>query len=291
MKIKHKKTKESKNIRKKDLAKKAEKKTGIHFIKFFKGLNFKSSIFGRLFLSFIAIILLSLLFIGITTSENVKKNAKESYVTSAYSMLNQNINYVDLIMKSIDNYSIQLSFDNNFKNTLAMKKNTTYEKFQVINSIQDIFNNIRTSNTLISSIYFLNPDGIIAGSPSITVNDKQDFEDMDFYKEALELDGSNYWMASHNDEFSSSFYYSNFYISDVHLIKNISTDKGLGVLQININTSTLNDALKKNNLGDGSYTFITDDEGNIVCSPDFSLLGTNASEKEEVSKTLLDEQG
>ncbi|MFA9398268.1 MAG: methyl-accepting chemotaxis protein, partial [Clostridiaceae bacterium] len=280
---------------KKPTQNKASKSSPVNFkintIKFLKTFNFKNSIFGRLFLSFVLIILSSLLFIGITTSQNVKNNAKKTYVTSAYSVLSQNINYVDLIMENVNNYSMQLFLDDNFKDGINLDGLTTYQAFQATSSTEDIFYNIIASDNLISSIYFFDPDGMVVGSPSIKLDDKESIKNMDFYKKAIELNGANYWRASHSDEFSTASFSSNFFISDVRLIKNISTGEGLGALQINVDTSTLNSALGKNNLGKGSYTFITDNEGNVVCSPDVSLLGTNASEKEEVSKTLLDEQG
>lgn len=254
-----------------------------------KGFKLRNSILGKLSICFIAIITVALVLVGVFTYMNTKEEVKKQFTSSAREILTQNRNYVDFIVTTVDNYSMQLFSDQDIINKLSEGYKDEYEKYIIKNEIDEKLNRIILSNQLIRSIYILNPDGVTAGEPQINIFDLDDnkIRESSFYKKAKELSGKNFWMPAHNDEFGSDK--DKKVISHVRLLRDFNSDSDFGALKINISPEVFQEALSKTKIGKDGYIYIMDSEGNIISHPENELLGTNIKESIQAQKILSSE--
>lgn len=251
-----------------------------------KNVVFKRGIAQKISLSFMAITLVSLLCVGIVTSYKSEIESKNQFVDSSLQILKQNMNYIDFIVATIENYSMQVFSDNDIQKKLEKDYDNLYEKYTSAESIRDKLNSISLNNTTIGSIYIFGLNDIYTGVPdlnTVKLQDK-DIKSFDFYKKAEELSGATFWMPPHKNEFNSGG--EDIIISNARMIKSMATSNPLGVLLVNINPEVFQKALSSVEIGKDGYMFIVDEEGNVISHPNRELLGTNISDRQEVKHAL-----
>ena len=190
-----KKKEENSNIKKcKNNKRKKEKP---HFKKSGPRLTAKGSVLKKITSLFIGIILISLLSVGMVSSYNTKNEMKKQFISNAYEILNQNMNYVDLIVDTAEKYSMQILSDKELDEMISNGKSKEgYEKYTALNSIEKKLKPIINSNNLIDNIYIVDPDGISVGVPNNPSPDAiKTVKDNPLFTKALRLDGKEGYLS------------------------------------------------------------------------------------------------
>jgi len=284
-----KKKEENSNIKKcKNNKRKKEKP---HFKKSGPRLTAKGSVLKKITSLFIGIILISLLSVGMVSSYNTKNEMKKQFISNAYEILNQNMNYVDLIVDTAEKYSMQILSDKELDEMISNGKSKEgYEKYTALNSIEKKLKPIINSNNLIDNIYIVDPDGISVGVPNNPSPDAiKTVKDNPLFTKALRLDGRAFWMPPHIDGLSLNK--NNFVLSNVRLYKRTNGVGNNGAIVINVKPDVIQSALAKAHIGNKGYMFISDADGIIISHPDISKVGINAKDDEGVKTAINGETG
>jgi methyl-accepting chemotaxis protein len=248
------------------------------------------SIFSKLITAFLSIIIITLVTINFISSKIINESSKKQFIASTSQLLEQNKNYVDVIVRSIDNYTLQLVSDNKFMSLLNVEDMSDSDYYLKTKEIQSTLNSIITSNQYIQSAYLINPAGISTGAPSFKGYNLTlaEFKEKEVYKLAQKLKGKSFWIPPHKDEFGSSK--EELIISDVRLIKNGSIDSA-GILSFNIKPEIFQKELQNIKIGENGYMYIVDKDGYVISHKDSNLAGADWSKDENIINILKNKNG
>jgi methyl-accepting chemotaxis protein len=248
------------------------------------------SIFSKLITAFLSIITITIVTINFISSKIINESSKKQFIASTSQLLEQNKNYVDVIVRSIDNYTLQLVSDNKFTSLLNVEDISDSDYYLKTKEIQSTLNSIITSNQYIQSAYLINPAGISTGAPSFKGYNLTlaEFKEKEVYKLAQKLKGQSFWIPPHKDEFGSSK--EELIISDVRLIKNGSIDNA-GILSFNIKPEIFQKELQNIKIGENGYMYIVDKDGYVISHKDSNLAGANWSKDENIINILKNKNG
>lgn len=105
------------------------------------------SIFKKIIFSFLGITIVTLLIINVIVTANMNSQAKKQFIASTNEVLDQNKNYVDYIVATMDNYAMQLSSNQEFVNALSEDADVdAYGKLQLFNKQTTILRTIAATN-------------------------------------------------------------------------------------------------------------------------------------------------
>ena len=267
------------------------KKEKLHFEKSGLRLNAKESVLKKITALFIGIILISLLLVGMVSSYNTKSEIKKQFISNAFEILNQNMNYVDLIVDTAEKYSTQVISDKGLEEMISNGKGKeNYEKSEILNSVEKKLRPIINSNKLIDNIYIVDPDGINVGVPNSPSPDAiKTMKDNPLFTKALRLDGKAFWMPPHVDGMSLNK--GSIVLSNVRLYKKANGVGNNGAIVINVKPDVIQSALAKAHIGNKGYMFIVDADGIVISHPDISKIGINAKDDEGVKAAISGETG
>jgi methyl-accepting chemotaxis protein len=276
--------KENKSIRK---AAPHLKRTAGGILRLFQNLKLWDSMLKKLVISFLLLIFLPLVIVVIMTSVNINRSTRNQFISSTQQVLQQNTNYVDYIIKTAQNTSMQILTDTVMVNKLTAGYTTNDDRYRTAFDIKQQLQRILVSNSSLDSIFIINPDGISAGAPGNPEfkDGAQAMKEKEWYKKAYELDSQGFW--SFQDivkDFSSDR--TEKVLSYTRLFKDSTSGKQAGVLVINIGSGALQNALAKVKLGNGGYMFIVDSSGCIISHTDSSMLGIDVSKENYIQKAL-----
>ncbi|WP_055666223.1 methyl-accepting chemotaxis protein [Desnuesiella massiliensis] len=240
---------------------------------YFKG---KNSIFKNLIKSTTTIVLFSLLLSSIVIFLITKNTVTEDFKNSTIQILNQNKNYIELINKTVESTSMQIFTNNKLVSKIYANYETFYDRFNAKQEIlQDVKAIINYGNlNLIKSIriysddydFNLDTDGTFMSDEKLAK-----VKEEAWYKKAVSDSGAASWSIPHKNIFANT---DETIISYSRVLKNVSLNKAVGVLQVNILAETLNSALKNAKIGHNGYIYIVDENGYVISHKDPKLLGT-----------------
>ncbi|ADL53133.1 methyl-accepting chemotaxis protein [Clostridium cellulovorans] len=247
------------------------------------------SIFKKIIFSFLGITIVTLLIINVIVTANMNSQAKKQFIASTNEVLDQNKNYVDYIVATMDNYAMQLSSNQEFVNALSEDADVdAYGKLQLFNKQTTILRTIAATNPNIASIYVMNPNGTSYGYPSLGTGSikADDISGSELYKILKEENGRRVWFAPHDD---ANYSASGRVISSNRLI-GVGEIKKPAILTINIKPEIFQKALENVKFGEQGYMYILDESGNVVSHKANEALGQSWAEK-EVFTSMSGERG
>lgn len=245
----------------------------------------RNSLSSKLAVSFLFIIIITVLLIGTVVSIETRLEVKKDFTNSTNQILLQNSQNIDFITSTITNYSVQLITNTDFINLLSKKYSKDVDKYDAEVKIKKILTETMLSNSLIESIYLVNPEGITTGEPKnrLLNNTSQDFKNIDYINKAIELKGETIWIPPHTDKIFSP---QTKCLSLVRCISDFYSGKTLGVLIININPEVFQNTLNNAKLGSSGYMFIVNDTGDIMSHPKSEFIGDNISSESYMKEIL-----
>ncbi len=234
-------------------------------------LNFSRSIFSRLLASYLLLIIIPVLSIGLF-SFKVSETIIDKHINNATSktlmQIDRNIN---ILLDQIINITNIYNLDNELEALLTAKYPQGLERLININTVENkILNYSSTSDWLKQHTILAGTNGIVYTSnyDSNTIN-LNSIRSQAWYQQALENTEKIYWLNTHKN-----FYKNNIYIfTAVKILENALSKHTFGVLLLNIEEASLyniyKDALDRNN-----EIFIINSEGKIISHSQREKVGS-----------------
>ena len=244
---------------------------------------FSSGLFRKLVLAFFTITLLGFSCVAILTTLFSYKEVKDQFVQSTSQILNQNENYIDFIAEGINDYSIQISANKNLLDLYNSKKTTGYDRFYITSEIEKILSNILNNNSKLASIQIINSDGLSAGVPGLSREEKDLTEDI------KSLKSNAGWLPPRNDLYSQDN--NKRVISYMRDIIDPATMKSRGILYLNMKPEVFSTALADQKIGKSGYVYIINSSGVIMYHPQGELLGKDSMSSELTQEVLKNKEG
>lgn len=246
-------------------------------LKFLQDLKIKGGLFKRLVITFTLLSLFTLSISALLIYAVTKQKVSADFEKSTSQILNQNMNYVQIIDASIEAVSVQLISNKDFVNLISLDPKDDFEKYQSLTSLSSTLTTLVGSGatSFIRSIYVFAENDMSINSDSSSSNIKDAakysaFKETDDYKTALAADGKAIWSKVHENTFSSSHEQT---ISFMRVLKNPNTMKIAGMIVINSDADIFASSIRDAEIGASGYMLISDKDGNIVAHKDPTFEG------------------
>jgi methyl-accepting chemotaxis protein len=239
-----------------------------------KNLRFRQSIFGKLFLFYLILMILVLSISGVVNSVVSMNESKAQFESSTKQFLKAKKETVDNITSSISKIAVQLMINDKVTTLLKTSKTDLFHAPQAAKEVTAQLDAISYSNEYLHSIYINNPNGITAPSTALSlINDGgKAIQDKDFYKNAINGPVEGKWYNFLNGELS--FLTTDKFISFVKELKDMN-GRSLGLLMVNLSPTSFNKLVEGTQIGKKGYLFILDQNGVMLANPNTNLLGTS----------------
>lgn len=239
----------------------------------------KKTLLRKLVLTTTTIVFFSVVLLGLVTFFILKTRVTEEFKQSTNQILNQNKNYIELVNSNVENVSMQVLSNTNFTRLFVNPISTEFEKFSAKREIGKFLTSLNAYNTdkIIKNIYIFNDNGLSASSNSanITVEKEKEIKNQDWYKKALELDGESLWTNTYTDTLDLN---NGLVISQVRVIKDVTSGVKCGVMKIDINLDIFSSILENTEIGKNGYMFIVNSNGSVITSKNSEEVGKQADE-------------
>ncbi len=245
-------------------------------LKFWKSMrnSKKNSLMRNLVKSTSFIIILSLLISNLTVFFITKNTVKDDFIASSKEILGQTKKYVELIETNIESSSMQILSDKKVTSSLTKKYDNEFDKYMGKKDVEEILKNISLNGMLsnIKSIYIIGESDYSPNTDGIGVSQEKidKLKEEAWYKKVIKDDGKSSWTVPQKNLAAND---DNLYISHVRSLKDSSSFKSCGILQINLAPEVFSNYLKDVNIGKNGYIYIVDKDGNVVSHKDVALLG------------------
>lgn len=242
----------------------------------------RNTVFGIRFklISAFMITVIPILILGVISSDTSTKAIKELTTQSSIQTMNQANNFLEMVVKSVEQASTQIVGDEAFLKYIAMDK-SMLSSDEITSSeayIQDKVTKSQQSNNFISDI-------VVVGNYSSysTTGYKAQEITLESLKKSVEYEkaalfmGEVFWTASHAelDKYSSNKEL-NYSLAAIRAIRDLNTGDVVGMLIIDIKLSEIENLLKNINLGLKSEIHLVSEDGRDIFYSDAS--GQNKSE-------------
>ncbi len=224
--------------------------------------------------SFIAVVLLSTLLIGIITSFKISNMVKNNFIESAVKEVKQVENMIDSYFESIKEDVDMLSKDSTVKkadgsissyiNKSNIKGKTTMTPEAnggIESKIYKVYSNYANSHPNVSDIYMGTIDGGYIQYAPGSVNNNYDPRARPWYKKAIENKGTVIR--------TDAYFWEGANTANVSLAKTISDFSGriIGVQSMDISLKALTNITKDIKIGEKGYIILTEEDGTILSNP------------------------
>lgn len=257
-------------------AKKVSKKPNTGILRQFL---LKNSLLRKLVSTTTAIVLFSVVLLGLVTFFIMKSKVTEDFKQSTSQILNQNKNYIDLVNSNVEDVSMQVLANSNYTSLFVTPVKDGYDEFIRKKEISKYLQALNSSNSqhIIKNIYMLNDNGLSGSSNSSNISDEQleKIRGEEWYQKALDLDGRELWTKPYIDTLNSN---NEMIISEVRVIKDVTSGEKCGVLRIDIDLDAFSSTLKNTQIGKNGYMFIVNKDGDIITSKNTEQIGKKAEE-------------
>nr|WP_150960312.1 sensor histidine kinase [Aneurinibacillus sp. XH2] len=236
----------------------------------------KGSLYRKLLLYFLVIIVATLVSVGISTYSKSSKELDDQIRRHMSQIINNAINHTDLYLKSYERSIIALLNNRDVKKFIDLPNPPEdYDYYHYRKLIKEVgLQPILIRNPEILSIYIISFDGNAIydynGMPDETFSSAEIEEQLRFLLEYTKPDGSLSIM-------NSSIFptYDKQVVRLARQIKGYSSTEYKGILAIEIKSMELSALWNGVDLGKDGYFFIVDKKGKIVYHPDPSRIRTD----------------
>lgn len=240
-----------------------------------------NSISNKLIAAFL-IMIIPISVLGYYSKNTAEKAIQHTAAQSTIQAMEQISKYIDLILSTVDDVSLQILTNKDIQNLLLIKEEetNTYDFVQKLQNVQSILTSYIVGNKFINSITLLIDEkrSISIGGTTTTSLDFANIKNSEWYKAAIEANGKIIWRGNHPEidaNTSSNMLYS---ITAIRALKHVSIGTIYGVLIIDIKYAPIMDVLKNVRLGSRSEVHLISPDGRALSSE----TGEHIDEKESV---------
>lgn len=226
-------------------------------------LNFRNSIRSKLIISLVAICVIPLITLGIS-SYNQSKSILSNKLTITSTQTLKEINYG------------LLDYFQRFTNEVSMtSKNPAFENIDTDNNNQviiDIIKGIKESDKDILGIYYGTASGKFSIYPATKMPDGYDATTRLWYKQAVEHKGEVIITPPYKDAATG-----NNVVTIAEAVE--SNGQVVGVIGLDCTLATIGERISTKKIGNTGYVYISDVSGNVLAHPNKDLINTYAAAK------------
>ena len=236
-------------------------------------LNIRKSIQSKIFFSFILVILLPSITIGIS-SYIISLNILKEKVSSSFK---QTVLYVqssiERELEQVRQVSDYIFVNEDIKNAILVKKDTPYEQVKSIEKAEQTFKNYSIANIFrnisIVKIYGLEGSNLSFAVYETTRNLLDDkIRKSEWFESTLDNDGQLLWAGTGENFFKNQDTTEKMNdISLFRVIKNRDYNSNIGVMYISLQPKVFSQPIDELNLNGGSEILILDNHNNILNKP------------------------
>lgn len=247
----------------------------------------KNTTFGIRFklIAAFMITIIPIIILGVISSNTSTKAIEQLTTQSSIQTMNQANNFLEMVVKSIEQASTQIVEDEAFLKYITMDKLTLSNDEINFNGsyIHNKVTNSQQNNSFISDIIIVgnhnsySTPGYTAQEINLeTLKDSMEYEKADLFS------GEVFWTANHTelDKYSSGKEL-NYSLSAIRAIMDLNTGDVIGMLVIDIKLSEIENLLKNINLGLKSEIHLVSEEGR-----DFFYSDASGQNKSEIESEL-----
>jgi two-component system, sensor histidine kinase YesM len=237
------------------------------------------SLYQKLFLSYLVVILLSLGGVGIFTYRASSGQLSQLVEGQLSQIVRNAVHHTDLYIRSYERSMVSFLNSNNVKRFIDLPAGENgYPFYELRKNIRELsIEPAFVRNPEISAITLLSFSGnalyFFNGINGESFKGEEVRKQLDFYKRATDKDGSlnvlNYSILPDQQ---------NQMITLVRRIRGLASSEPQGILAIELRAAELSSLWKGIDLGQNGYFFITDDSGSYVYHPDAALIGRSLPE-------------
>ena len=225
----------------------------------------KKSLRGQINLSFlliVAIAVVSFMLVSINRSSSALKENSIKYTSQLVQIVNENI---DSYIENMENISQIVTSNSDVRNYLSQEEN----KEQYAPRVEELFSTFKEARKDIYNIGVLGNDGsYLINTRNVEINPHVFWRSLDWYRRTL-----------NEKETLSSSHVQNLVHGEYPWVVTISKiiidpveGKEIGVLFVDLNYHSISDLAENVDLGQKSYIYIMDDNGDIVYHPKQQLI-------------------
>lgn len=252
-------------------------------MRFIRLLDFRKSIHSKIFFTFILIILLPSIIIGVS-SYYISVNILTQKVSSSFSetvlYLKKN---VEIQLKQIAQISDYVFLDNDIKEAILKKHTEPRKSIEAEERVQKKFENYLIANIFynvkVVKIYGLNGFEFSFGDNGELINlDNNRITNSQWYKEVLGDNASTLWVGIHESFLKDRGVNSKYSISLFRVIKDRYYKRNIGVMYVSIQPEVFSNLTGDLNINTRSDIYILDNHNHVV-----NNFGSKANIKEVTS--------
>jgi methyl-accepting chemotaxis protein len=253
------------------------------FSSIFSAIFKSKSIRTKFILAFLVPVVL-IIFLGITSYLNTSGAVTDVAKQSTVSTMQSSGKYLDIVMHSIENVTLQLLLEQDIQdylggNLLKYDPNDIFSAMQLQKNVESRLIKAQSSDKNISALYLIGEDNkSILPSGISSLNEKVNLDTIkntELYKKATGVNGNILWLGRHDElDAMTKAKPESYSITAVRAIKDIGSTSIIGVLVIDIKMSEIKGILDGINLGNNCEIHLVSPDGKDI---------TNISEDKELS--------
>ncbi|MBS4536708.1 Cache 3/Cache 2 fusion domain-containing protein, partial [Clostridium sp. D2Q-14] len=234
------------------------------------------SLARKLIVAVVAIIVIQVLSLGITSYINSVNALESELKTSGKQMVGEVESYIDEYFSKYEDSLILTSQDPNLLNLDAKENESSEEAIKTFERYLNTYDDVL-------SIYFANPNNDFYAYPVVDMGDDYDATGRPWYMDA-ENKGESVWSEPYIDEDTGK------------MVVTLSTpvydgDKLVGILAIDITLGSMSDVITEIEFGDYGEIVLVDSDNNIMTHSDESLIGEPMPVEEIMEAISSKEEG
>ncbi len=241
----------------------------------------KRSIQFTVTISFTAIAIISMAFVGLTLYERYVENLKQVVTQKNIQLLDQAALNLNTYIRNMMNISNAMYY------SVIKSKDLSYESMEKEMAILYEVN----KDSLISIACFDDMGNLIAASPVDTLKDKVDVSSQEWFVEAnIKMENLHFSTPHVQDLFDDSNYR---YYWVVSLSRVVSLDfqgnTSRGILLVDMNFSEIEQLFSKINAKGEGYAYLTDSEGEIIYHPKQKMIYASLYQENNLEVAALED--
>lgn len=239
----------------------------------------------------IVIALITFMILSINYTRNAVLENAITYSTNAVEQVNEDIDSYINYMENISSIVLNSTDVQTYLFSEQSVEELEEEETRILSQMETILD----TNDDIGNIAVVADNGRTIVDTTETLNQYVDIETLEWYQDTMESAGGINISSSHVQNLLRSSY--NWVITLSRAVINIKNGRIEGILFVDLNYESISALCENNQTGNKGYTFIIDDEGNIIYHPKQQLLyGGLATERttellELTDNYLITEEG
>ena len=233
----------------------------------------KGSLFFRICISMILLSMIPLFCVSYLWMKNTGKMVYDGEIQSASALLYELTMRIENILNSVNTSSYDFLFDTKAREIISSRPKSEKERTENEAYIQNIFSQIKKSNTMIASVEF------IGAYYQISSEETVDFDELTGYS----------WYQDFSDYYLEHFtpVYCNSYIQNMNtrvfgwarkITPSSDSMRTVGSFLIEISHSSISSLLTEAQENSGNFIYLFDHSGNLIYSPKENILGDDGIE-------------